>query len=216
MNDETQRTQARSPSPAEVARRRFQRSSAAEQVRSADFPIALRGYDREAVDRYVEEVTRMVAELESRQTRDEVVQRALSDVGEQTAGILQRAHEAADEITARARAEAEGTLQRAHAEAEATRRDAEAFAERLVIETRRLWEDRQRLIDDVRALADQVLATADEAAERVTPPREIEAGPPQPPAELEQPTVEVEPPTQVEPGDDEPAESDAERQRDAG
>jgi cell division initiation protein len=195
MNEETQRTQARQPTPAEVARRRFQRASAAERVQAAEFPIVLRGYDREAVDRYVEDVTRMVAELESRQTREEVVQRALNDVGEQTAGILQRAHEAAEEITARARAEAEGTMQRAKAEAEATRRDAEAFAERLVIETRRLWDDRQRLIDDVRSLADQVLATADEAAERVAPPREIEAGPPRPAApEPEQPTVEVEAP----------------------
>jgi DivIVA domain-containing protein len=196
MDEETQPTQARPPSPADVARRRFQRSSAAEQVRSAEFPAALRGYDREAVDRYVEDVTRMVAELESRQTRDEVVQRALSDVGEQTAGILQRAHEAAEEITARARAEAEGTLQRAQAEAEATRRDAEAFAERLVIETRRLWADRQRLIEDVRALADQVLATADEAAERVAPPREVTE--PEPATEVEQPTVEVEAPAQAE------------------
>ena len=201
MNEETQRTQAqRPPSPAEVARRRFQRASAAEKVRSAEFPIVLRGYDRDAVDRYVEDVTRMVADLESRQTRDDVVQRALSEVGEQTAGILQRAHEAAEEITSRARAESEGTLQRAHAEAEAIRRDAETFSERLVIETRRLWEDRQRLIDDVRALADQVLATADEAAERVAPPHEIDPEPPrpEPTAEIEQPTVEVEAPAEPE------------------
>jgi hypothetical protein len=108
-----------------------------------------------------------------------VVQRALDEVGEETAGILQRAHETADEIAARSRAQAEGRLQRAEREAEIMRRDADAYAEQVVVDTRLLWEERQRLIEDIRQLADEVLATADDAIERVKMPeplREPEPG----------------------------------------
>src|ERR1044072_7835381 len=94
---------------------RFQRTAMAEppnQPDGTDFPLVLRGYDRAAVDAYVETMTRLVRDLEATQLRENVVQRALDEVGEQTASILQRAHETAEEITARSRAKAEGRLQR--------------------------------------------------------------------------------------------------------
>jgi len=142
-----------------------------ERVREVSFPVVMRGYDRRAVDRYVADIAQLVAELEATQTREGVVQRALDEIGEQTSGILQRAHETAEEIAARSRSQAEGRIQRAEQEADALRREADVYTERIVTETRRLWEDRQRLIEEMRQLADEVLGVADDALERVQEPR---------------------------------------------
>ena len=160
---------AEAPNPP-ARRRRSRRGSAVERVRKTDFPVALRGYDRQAVDRYVAEVAQLVAELEATQTREGVVQRALDEVGEQTSGILQHAHETAEEIAARSRAQAEGRLQRAEHEAEEARREADRYAEHVVDDIQRLWEERQRLIEDMRQLADEVLGVADDALERLDQP----------------------------------------------
>jgi cell division initiation protein len=171
---------------------RFERS-AADRIRDYEFPLAVRGYDRQAVDDFVDQVVELVSELEGRQTRETVVQRALNEVGEETAGILQRAHETADEIAARSRAQAEGRLQRAEREAEILRRQADEYAEQVVVDTRLLWDERQRLLDDLRQLADEVLATADDAAERVSLPEHLGPLEGELPDELpDQATTEVE------------------------
>ena len=164
---------------------RFRRS-ATERIANRDFPLAMRGYDRSSVDAFVQEVLELVKELESRQTRETVVQRALDEIGEETAGILQRAHETADEIAARSRAQAEGRIQRAEREADMLRQQADAYSEQLIVDTRILWEERQRLIQDIRQLADEVLATAEDAAERVTLPQML--------VEESEPDTEEEPP----------------------
>jgi DivIVA domain-containing protein len=148
---------------------RFSRS-AVEQIQSRSFPIVMRGYDRAAVDAFVQEVLEIVGELEGSQSHESVIQRALEEVGEETASILQRAHETADEIAARSRAQAEGRLQRAEREADLLRQDADAYSEKIVVDTRRLWEERQQLIEDIRQLADDVLSTAEDALERVSMP----------------------------------------------
>jgi hypothetical protein len=153
---------------------RFTRSaSASERLREANFPIVVRGYHRQTVDLFIAELLELVENLESHQTREGVVQKALGELGEETAGILQRAHETADDITARSRAQADARLQRAEREAEILRRDADEYAEQVVVDTRALWEDRQRLIEDIRQLADDVLGTADDAIERLTLPEQI-------------------------------------------
>lgn len=149
---------------------RFTRSPT-DRIADRSFAVVMRGYDRNAVDEFVREVVEPVGELEGRQSHESVIQRALEEVGEETAGILQRAHETADEIAARSRAQAEGRLQRAEREADMLRAQANAYSEQLVVDTRLLWEERQRLIEDIRQLADEVLATADEATERVSLPR---------------------------------------------
>ena len=159
----------------------FARSaSASERLREATFPLVMRGYDRHAVDEFVAELLGLVQDLESRQTREGVVQKALGELGEETAGILQRAHETADDISARSRAQADARLQRAEREAEILRRDADEYAEQVIVDTRLLWEERQRLIEDIRQLADDVLGTADDAMERLKLPEQLgsaEAGP---------------------------------------
>jgi cell division initiation protein len=190
---------------AEFRAARFSRDSA-EELRNREFPVVMRGYDRATVDAFVEDVAELVSQLEGRQSHESVVQRALEEVGEETAGILQRAHEAADEIAARSRAQAEGRIQRAEREAELLRRDADAYSEKIVVDTKLLWEERQRLIEDIRHLAEDVLSMAENASARVAmpqmlsedeaPPTEVEAAPTEvdaPPSEVDgPPTSEVE------------------------
>ena len=147
--------------------------SAGELLREADFPLAVRGYDRRAVDEFLAEVTALVNELEGRQLRERVVQRALDEVGEQTAGILQRANETADELTTRSRSQAEGRLQRAEREAELLKVEADKYAEQVAVDTRKLWAEREQLLEEVRRLADEVLATAEDAVERFKAPEAV-------------------------------------------
>ena len=136
------------------------------------FPLALRGYDRRAVDAHLAEVSQLVAELEATQLRDTIVQRALDEVGEQTSSILQRAHHTADEIAAHSRAQAEGRIQRAEREAEEIRRRAVEERDQLEAAIGRLREDRMRLIEEIRQMAEEVLGVADEALERMPEPEE--------------------------------------------
>jgi DivIVA domain-containing protein len=155
---------------------RYRRGTpASELLREASFPLAVRGYDRRAVDEFLDELRTLVGDLEAHQTREGVVQKALDELGEETAGILQRAHETADEIAARSRAQADGRLQRAEREAEIVKREADEYAEQVVVDTRLLWDERQRLIEDIRHLADVVLGTADDAMERLKLPAQIAA-----------------------------------------
>ena len=128
-----------------------------------------------AVDAWKDEIAKKIEELESQAPRDTAVKRALEEVGQETAAILQRAHEAAEELTTRSRSQAEGRLQRSEAEAEATIKEAEERASVLERDSKAIWEQRQRLLEDMRQLADDVLAVADNAAERIDPPKE--AGP---------------------------------------
>ncbi len=151
------------------------RQTAADKVRAKAFPIGLRGYDRIAVDAWKDDVAKKIEELEAQAPRDTAVKRALEEVGQETAAILQRAHEAAEELTTRSRSQAEGRLQRSEAEAAATIKEAEERAAVLERDSKAIWEQRQRLLEDMRQLADDVLAVADNASDRINPPKE--AGP---------------------------------------
>lgn len=137
-----------------------------------EFPIVLRGYDRNAVDHFLKQVDKRIRELEQDQTREGAVQSALEEVGHETSAILQQAHESAAEITTRSRSQAEGMLERAAREAEQITAEAEERAERLERETEALWDERARLIEEIRQLAEDTLAVADDALERVSPPRD--------------------------------------------
>jgi DivIVA domain-containing protein len=135
---------------------------AAQAALNDDFPTALRGYDRKAVDRYVEEVRERIAELEVTSSPRAAVQHALEELAEETRGILQQAHEAADAVTARARAEADDRLRRAESEAQEMRRTAEAQTADLKQSAKVLTEERQRLIGEVRATAQRLVELADQ------------------------------------------------------
>jgi hypothetical protein len=142
----------------------------ASEMGQTSFPIVLRGYDRVAVEAYVARVVATIAELEAARSPEGAVKRALDQVGEETSGILQRAQETADEMTAKARTESEERVRNAEREADALVRDAEARARELDTDNDALWAQRRQLIEDMRGLAGELLRCADEAVERLPPP----------------------------------------------
>jgi DivIVA domain-containing protein len=160
-------------------------------VRDVIFPIALRGYDREAVDAYVEDVNRIIAELQVGRSPQSAIRHALDQVSEETRGILERAHETADEITARSRSQADDRLQWAEREARDAIEAATDRVRRLDGDAEKVWQERQRLVDDVQRVAAELTALADDAKVRfpaepeaeTTPLPELSPPPPPPRAE---------------------------------
>jgi DivIVA domain-containing protein len=140
-----------------------------DEVREVDFAIGLRGYDRAAVDRYVEKVNRLIAELEISSSPEAAIRHALEEVSEETSGLLQRAYETAEEITARSRAKADDRLQQANREAEAVTaaaaREAQETSETTQRETRALRETAARDAQQARATAQREVAEMLAAAE---------------------------------------------------
>lgn len=148
-------------------------------IRDVSFPSAARGYERRAVDAYVNEVNRLIAELEVGSSPQAAVRHALERVGEQTKGLLQQARETAEEITAGAHEDAEAEVSRARAEAEeitAGARTAEAAADEIVTKARSEAKDTlagaraeaAEIVSRARAEAQEVLARAQaEVAERL-------------------------------------------------
>jgi cell division septum initiation protein DivIVA len=127
---------------------------------TASFPIAMRGYRREAVDSHIERLNRVIAELEMNRSPRSAVRAALDRVGEQTAGILRQARRAAEEIVTQAREEADEITGRATAEARELIVDVSDDADRV----------RAEAAEQVRSAteeADALLAAARQEAERV-------------------------------------------------
>jgi len=157
------------------------------EIRDVSFGSALRGYDRGDVDAYVERVNRVIAELEIGSSPQNAVRSALDRVGEQTAGILQQAREAAEALAADAQSESEHLSRRARVEAsevlEAAQErarelldrsaaeahemlaDARQTLETIEAQTARAREERRRVLDQLRATAAALEALA-LAAER--------------------------------------------------
>lgn len=131
------------------------------------FPIALRGYDRQAVDDYVERVSSYVADLKMTHSKQDAVREALDQVADETSGILQHAHETAEGVSSRARSEASQRVQEAEREARQTRANAEAHARALAQDTDNVWQERSALLEEMRGLAESLLEIADSAAERL-------------------------------------------------
>jgi cell division septum initiation protein DivIVA len=147
------------------------------EVANVDFPLALRGYDRLAVDAYVKRASQLVAELNAGRSPQAAVRRALERVGEDVSGILKRAHETAEQITAQSRIESEDRLESARREAEqmvtGARQEADALLAAaqgqladLDVETDRIWAERHRIVEDTSSLASQLLALSQAAVER--------------------------------------------------
>jgi uncharacterized protein with HEPN domain len=149
----------------------------------ADFPVALRGYDRVAVDAYVKQTSRLVAELQATRSPEAAVRRALERVGEQISGILQRAHDTAEEITAQSRGESEDRLEHARIEAAEIVATAHQRVKDLDADTDRIWVERHRIVDDARELAQQLTALAESAAARFPVAEEATEVDSEPPAE---------------------------------
>lgn len=138
------------------------------QAREIDFPTAMRGYERTAVDRYVTEVNRLIAELEMTASPEAAVRRALEEVSEETRDLLQRAHQTAEDITARSRVRADDRLRQAEAEAlavrEAVQQDADATRDAAQREADSARDAAQREAHELRTAAQQESAALREMA----------------------------------------------------
>src|SRR5206468_11225044 len=78
-----------------------------QDILDVSFPVAVRGYDRRAVETYVKRVNRVIAELTVRGSPPAAVRHALEQAEHKVPGLLQAAREAAEEIMASAQHEAE-------------------------------------------------------------------------------------------------------------
>jgi cell division septum initiation protein DivIVA len=136
-----------------------ERERTLKSMREIQFPAAMRGYERTAVDRYVTEVNRVIAELEISSSPEAAVRHALDEVSEETRELLQRAHTTAEEITARSRSKADDRVQQAEAEAQELR----VAAAREVAELR---ESAQRELAELREATNHEMAELREATSR--------------------------------------------------
>jgi DivIVA domain-containing protein len=131
-----------------------------QDILNVSFPVSVRGYDRRAVDAYIERVNRAIAELKVSASAPAAVRHALEQAGQQVHGLLQSARETAEEITASARQEAEESIDRAKAQSVDLVVNSSAEADRVRTEA-------DTLIANARTEADDTLAKAKAEAEEI-------------------------------------------------
>ena len=129
------------------------------EIRNVQFPVSVRGYDRDAVEAYVKRVNRVIAELEISRSPDSAVRHALDRVGKQTIAVLQEARESADKLLAAARDEAEVEKEQAKGEAAKLVVNASDEADR----TRAAAE---KTLEEAKAQAAKIIADAEAEAAR--------------------------------------------------
>jgi DivIVA domain-containing protein len=130
-----------------------------EELRNVSFPLAVRGYDRDAVEVYVRRVNRVIAELEVTRSPQAAVRHAVERVGEQTKTILDEARESAEKITNTAQTEADEIVAQAKAKAADLVVAAGTEADRVRAES-------EELVARAKAQADEIVAEAKANAEQ--------------------------------------------------
>jgi len=128
-------------------------------IRNAQFPVSVRGYDRDAVEAYVKRVNRVIAELEISRSPRAAVRHAIDRVGKQTVAVMEEARESADKLLEAARDEADAERERAKAEAAKLVVNASDQADREKTEA-------DRVLAEAKALATQIVAKAEADAEQ--------------------------------------------------
>lgn len=130
-------------------------------IRDVSFRPAVRGYARREVDRYVERVNGLIAELEITRSPESAVKHALDRVGQQASGILQQADETADEIVQAARADAGAAVAGARSEASGivaeAKGEAEGIVERATAQAKEIRDREERRLEELRRRADEEL-----------------------------------------------------------
>jgi len=109
-----------------------------QDILDVSFPVAVRGYDRRAVDAYIKRVNRVIAELKVRSSPPAAVRHALEQAEEKAQGLLRAAREAGEEITTSAQHEAEQNTANAKAEAAELLVNTSADADRIKAEADQL------------------------------------------------------------------------------
>jgi DivIVA domain-containing protein len=128
-------------------------------IRNVQFPVSVRGYDRDAVDAFVKRVNRVIAELEISRSPRAAVRHALDRVGKQTVTVLQEARESADKLLEAARDEADADKERAAAEAAKLVVNASDEADRTKGEA-------DQVLAEAKAQAAEIVATAQADADQ--------------------------------------------------
>jgi DivIVA domain-containing protein len=128
-------------------------------IRNVQFPVSVRGYDRDAVETYVKRVNHVIAELEVSRSPRAAVRHALDRVGKQTVTVLQEARESADKLLEAARDEADAEKERAKAEAAKLVVNASDEADRTKAEA-------DQVMADAKAQAAEIVAEAQADAEK--------------------------------------------------
>lgn len=144
----------------EQSRPREPKARVPADIRNVSFPVGVRGYDRRAVDAYVQRVNRVIAELEVSRSPQAAVRHAVDRVTEQTKTILQEARESAERITATAHEEADQILAAAKAEAADLVVNASAESDRLGTEA-------EKALAAARAEGEGILTRSREEAEKI-------------------------------------------------
>jgi DivIVA domain-containing protein len=144
------------------------RSHVPADIRNVSFPVSVRGYDRRAVDAYVNRVNRVIAELEVSRSPQAAVRHAVDRVTEQTKAILQEARDSGERITATARDEGDQILAEAKAEAAELVVNASSEADRLGVEA-------DQALAAARAEAEGLLARARKESEDIVAKARSEA-----------------------------------------
>lgn len=115
------------------------RERSIDRIRNATFSHAVRGYDRHEVDRFLRELADWLEDGGESEAAGETIRAELERIGEQTAGILTEAHDAAESIRENAAAEvrqqlvdanvtADSVRSSATEQADAAREEADAYA----------------------------------------------------------------------------------------
>jgi DivIVA domain-containing protein len=128
-------------------------------LRNVSFSLAVRGYDRDAVEAYVRRVNRVIAELEVTRSPQAAVRNAVERVGEQTKTILDEARGSAEKITSTAQAEADEIVAQAKAKAADLVVAASTEADRIRAES-------EELVTRSNAQANEIVAEAKANAEQ--------------------------------------------------
>jgi DivIVA domain-containing protein len=146
-------------------------------IRNVAFPVAVRGYERRAVDAYVTRVNRAIAELEATRSPQDAVDRALERTQEERSNILAQArgraadiaaaaHREAEKITAEARAEAADIVVNASADADRTKADADAHVAQAGVEAEQILADsRTEAAGQLRRAQEEITKLRNEAEE---------------------------------------------------
>jgi len=135
---------------------------------NVSFPVAMRGYDRDAVEAYVKRINRVIAELKMSSSPRAAVTHALEQTEQQVSGLLQRARDTGEEIVASARQEAEEMVSKAKAEA------AELHVN-VSSETDAIRAEADKVLADARSEGEDILARSQQEAESTRTRAQAEA-----------------------------------------
>ena len=140
-------------------------------IRNVSFPVARRGYEPRAVDAYVTQINRLIAELEATHSPRDAVAHALERTEQERSAILTEAHERgaemvaaaqeqAEELTATARAEAADIVVNASTAADGAKAEADEHVAKAGAEA-------EQIVADSRAQAAEQLRLAQEQIENL-------------------------------------------------